>query len=54
MFDFLRDLRKTEGEKRQEAMSAYLDDALTPAERERFERLLAEDEGLRASLEDNA
>jgi len=52
MFDFLRDLRKSEDEKRQEALTAYLDGALTPAERRRFERLLASDEGLRASLEE--
>ena len=34
------------------ALTAYLDGALTPAERRRFERLLASDEGLRASLEE--
>jgi anti-sigma factor RsiW len=51
MFDFLRDLRKSEEERRQEALSAYLDGALTPAEKRRFERLLAADEALRASLE---
>ena len=39
-------------EKRQEALTAYLDGALTPAERKRFERLLASDRALRASLEE--
>ncbi|MGD8806334.1 MAG: zf-HC2 domain-containing protein [Chloroflexota bacterium] len=52
MFDFLRDLRKSNEEKRQEALTAYLDGALTPAERKRFERLLASDKALRASLEE--
>jgi len=52
MFEFLRQIRKSEEEKRQEMLSAYLDDALTPAERERFERLLSTDETLRASLEE--
>ncbi len=52
MFDFLRNLRKSEEEKRQEALSAYLDGALTPAEKTRFEQLLAADEALRASLEE--
>jgi hypothetical protein len=51
MFNFLRDLRKSEEERRQEALSAYLDDALTPAEKRRFEQLLASDEGLRARVE---
>jgi hypothetical protein len=52
MINFLRDLRKSEEEKRQEALSAYLDDALTPAEKDRFEQLLATDETLRASLQE--
>ena len=52
MFDFLRDFGKSEEEKRQEALSAYLDNALTSAEKERFEQLLASDEALRASLEE--
>lgn len=52
MFDFLRDLRKSEEEKRQETLSAYLDGALTPEEKKRFERLLASDETLRANLEE--
>jgi anti-sigma factor RsiW len=52
MFDFLRDLRKSEEERRQEALTAYLDGRLTPAERRRFERLLTSDKALRASLEE--
>jgi len=52
MFDFLRDLRKSDEDKRQEALTAYLDDALTPGENERFEQRLAADEDLYASLEE--
>jgi hypothetical protein len=52
MFDFLRDLNKSEDEKRQEALTAYLDDTLTPRDKARFEQLLASDESLRASLEE--
>lgn len=50
MFDFLRQFRLTAEEKRQEALSAYLDDALPPRQREAFERLLAEDADLRRAL----
>lgn len=52
MFDFLRDLRKSEEERRQEALSAYLDNVLTPTERQRFEQQLASDDVLRAELEE--
>jgi hypothetical protein len=51
MFDFLRNLTKTEAEKQQERVSAYLDDALTPDESAAFEEQLAADTALRASLE---
>ena len=51
MFDFLRNLRKSEAEKRQEAITAYLDDALTAGERERLEQQMAADSGLRADME---
>lgn len=51
MFDFLRDRGSTAEEKRLEALSAYLDNALTPAERTRFEGQLERDSDLRAELE---
>jgi anti-sigma factor RsiW len=51
MFDFLENLRKTDEMKRQEAITAYLDGALTPGERRRFEEKLAADETLRAEVE---
>lgn len=51
MFDFMRERGRTAEDKQQEALNAYLDNALTPAERETFERRLAQDAGLRAELE---
>lgn len=51
MFDFLRNLTKSAEEKRQEAISAYLDGAATPAERRRFEQQLVRDPGLQVELE---
>jgi hypothetical protein len=50
MFDFLRQFRQTAEEKQQEALSAYLDDALPSRQREAFERLLNEDADLRREL----
>jgi anti-sigma factor RsiW len=50
MFDFLRNLTKTAGEKQQELLNAYLDDALGPRQRQRFERQLAQDAQLQQSL----
>ena len=50
MFDFLRNLTKTAEEKQQEALNAYLDDALPPRQRRLFERQLAQDAGLQAEL----
>jgi hypothetical protein len=51
MFDFLRNLPKTEEEKRQERLSAYLDNALTSQQRQAFEKELDTDTTLQASLE---
>ncbi len=51
MFDFLRDRGSTAEEKVLEALGAYLDNALTAAERERLEGQLARDPALRAELE---
>ena len=48
MFDFLRNLGRSEDEKQQEAVSAYLDNELAPADRDRFEQQLA----LNSSLQD--
>lgn len=50
MFDFLRNRTKSSAELTQEALSAYLDNALAPAERQRLERQLAEDARLEAEL----
>jgi anti-sigma factor RsiW len=50
MFDFLRNLTQSGEEKRQERLSAYLDDALTPGQRSRFEEELAADATLRQEL----
>ncbi len=51
MFDFLRDRGSTAVDKRREALSAYLDNALTAAERERLEGLMARDTTLRDEME---
>jgi len=50
MFDFMRDGATAE-EKRQETLSAYLDNALTADERGRFEQQLGRDPQLRAEME---
>lgn len=50
MFDFLRNLTKSAEEKRQEQLVAYMDGALTLAERQQFEETLAQDPGLQAEL----
>jgi len=51
MFDFFRNLRKSEAEKRQEAITAYLDNALTAGERQRLEEQMTADPALRVELE---
>ncbi len=50
MFEFWREWRKSAEEKRQERINAFLDDALTPAERRRFEEELAADAALQAEV----
>ncbi len=51
MFDFLRNLTKSAAEKRQEMITAYLDDTLSASARTRFEAELAQDPSLQADLE---
>jgi hypothetical protein len=51
MLDFLRNAGQTVEEKRYEAISAYVDGALTAAERARFEAEMANDATLRAEVE---
>jgi hypothetical protein len=51
MIDWIRNLGKSAEEKRQEALTAYLDNALTPVQRQAFERELAQDAGLRETME---
>lgn len=51
MFDYLRDRGSTAEDRQREALSAYLDDALTAAERERLESQLARDSALRSELD---
>jgi len=48
MFDFKRD---SGGDRQQEAIDAYLDNVLTPAERARFEAQMAADARLRVEVE---
>lgn len=49
MFDFKRD--RGDGDRQQEAIDAYLDNVLTPAERARFEALMVADARLRTEVE---
>jgi anti-sigma factor RsiW len=51
MIDFLRDLTKSAEEKHQERVHAYLDDALTPRQRQQFEQEMAQDSGLQAEID---
>lgn len=50
MFDFLQNFTKSEEEKRQEAVNAYVDGALTPGQRRRFEEKLAQDRALQTEV----
>ncbi|GIK55405.1 MAG: hypothetical protein BroJett015_10680 [Chloroflexota bacterium] len=50
MFDFLRNWTKSAAARHQEAISAYLDNALSPAERQRFEQQMAQDPALQAEV----
>jgi anti-sigma factor RsiW len=50
MLDYLRNLTKSADEKEQEALSAYLDDALSPTQRQRFENRLEQDEELKTQV----
>lgn len=51
MFNFLRNLTKSAEEKRQEAVTAYLDGTLNNRERQQFEQEMAQDAALRAQVE---
>jgi anti-sigma factor RsiW len=51
MFDFLRNLTKSNEEKAQEKLSAYLDNGLAPQERLAFEEAMGADAALLASVE---
>ncbi len=51
MFDFLRNWTKSAAAKQQEVITAYLDNALPPAERQRFEQQMTQDATLRAEVE---
>lgn len=50
MFDFVRNLRKSAEEKQQELLTAYIDDTLSAAERQRFEAQMGRDEALAAQV----
>jgi hypothetical protein len=51
MFNFLQNLTQSAAEKRQAALNAYLDGALSARQRQEFERRLAEDADLRRDLD---
>ncbi len=52
MFNFLRNLTKSAEEQRQETLTAYLDNALSPRARQAFEAQLAQDPSLRVEMEE--
>jgi len=51
MLELLRNLTKSDKERRQELLAAYLDDSLSSRDRIRFEQMLHEDEELRDDLQ---
>lgn len=51
MMDFLRNLTKSAEEKQQEQLTAYLDNALPPRQRQQFEQELAQNAQLQAQVE---
>jgi hypothetical protein len=51
MLDILRNLRKSDQEKQQEALNAYLDGTLTPDRRQQIEKILEQDARQRAELD---
>lgn len=51
MFDWLTDLRKSAEEKRDETITAYIDEALPPGEKSRFEAELNREPELRSQVE---
>lgn len=50
MFDFIRNLGRSGDQRQQETLSAYLDNELAPADRERFELQLAQNSDLQDEL----
>lgn len=50
MLDYLRNLTKSDEDKRQELLTSYVDDALSPKQRQQVESDLAQDEGLTAEI----
>ena len=51
MFDWIRNFTKSAEERRQEMLTAYVDDELSAAERARFEQMMADDASLKAEME---
>ena len=51
MFDFIRNLRKSDEEKWQDQINDYLENTLSPAARQQFEQKMAEDTALRVEIE---
>jgi hypothetical protein len=51
MANLFQNFRKSGEQRRQEALNAYLDNGLTPGERQRFEQEVGRDPALRAELE---